>query len=39
MKLLVWGTGQLAWQTVRYLSPEDVIGYIDTYAVTVQNPL
>lgn len=31
MRLLVWGTGQLLYQTLDKISRDDVIGYIDTY--------
>jgi len=30
-KILIWGTGQLAWQTVKNLDEKDIIGYVDTY--------
>ena len=31
MKLLIWGTGQLSWPTVKNISDNDIIGYIDSY--------
>ncbi len=32
MKILIWGTGQLSFQTVKKVPEENIIGYIDTYA-------
>lgn len=30
-KLLIWGTGQLAWHTINNVRQEEIIGYVDTY--------
>lgn len=32
MKILIWGTGQLSWQTVKKIPEKNIIGYVDTYA-------
>ncbi len=32
MKILIWGTGQLSWQTVKKIPEKNICGYIDTYA-------
>ena len=32
MRILIWGTGQLSWNTAKEISEKDIIGYIDTYA-------
>lgn len=32
MKLLIWGVGQLLFQTALWIPDENVVGYIDTYS-------
>lgn len=36
MKLLIWGIGQATLETVKEVSNDDIIGYIDTYSDKVE---